>query len=154
MSQCTIGGARRRAGNTEDRRNGVLRAAAFAPSQRSEAATDRLRVRMLDTDQLRFVTRWAACCGPAPGRPEYGPGARPKFGHPQGHGNRPAPDGGVCAVVDVHYLPAGGARAAAVLAADATFAHVLAERTATAPRVAPYRPGEFYRRELPPNARS
>jgi deoxyribonuclease V len=30
------------------------------------------------------------------------------------------------------------------------FAHVLAERTAVVPRVAPYRPGEFYLRELPP----
>ena len=60
------------------------------------------------------------------------------------------PDGGVCAAVDVHYLRTGGARAAAVLAADAAFAHVLAERTAVVPRVAPYRPGEFYLRELPP----
>ncbi len=60
------------------------------------------------------------------------------------------PDCGVCAAVDVHYLPAGAARAAAVLAADAVFAHVLAERTAMVPRVPPYRPGEFYRRELPP----
>jgi deoxyribonuclease V len=57
---------------------------------------------------------------------------------------------GVCAAVDVHYLSTGGARAAAVLAADAAFAHVLAERTAVLPRVAPYRPGEFYLRELPP----
>ena len=60
------------------------------------------------------------------------------------------PDCGVFAAVDVHYLSAGGARAAAVLAADAAFAHVLAERTAVVPRVAPYRPGEFYLRELPP----
>ena len=60
------------------------------------------------------------------------------------------PDCGVCAAVDVHYLSTGGARAAAVLAADAAFAHVLAERTALVPRVAPYRPGEFYLRELPP----
>ena len=60
------------------------------------------------------------------------------------------PDRGVCAAVDVHYLSTGGARAAAVLAADAAFAHVLAERTALVPRVAPYRPGEFYLRELPP----
>jgi deoxyribonuclease V len=37
-----------------------------------------------------------------------------------------------------------------VLAADAAFTHVLAERTAVIPRVAPYRPGEFYLRELPP----
>ena len=57
---------------------------------------------------------------------------------------------GVCAAVDVHYPSTGGARAAAVLAADAAFAHVLAERTAVLPRVPPYRPGEFYLRELPP----
>ena len=44
------------------------------------------------------------------------------------------PDG-VCAAVDVHYLRTGGARAAAVLAADATFAHVLAARTAVLPQV-------------------
>ena len=60
------------------------------------------------------------------------------------------PDCGMCAAVDVHYPSTGGARAAAVLAADAAFAHVLAERTAVVPRVAPYRPGEFYLRELPP----
>jgi deoxyribonuclease V len=59
-------------------------------------------------------------------------------------------DCGVCAAVDVHYLSTGGARAAAVLAADAAFAHVLAERTAVVTRVPPYRPGEFYLRELPP----
>jgi deoxyribonuclease V len=60
------------------------------------------------------------------------------------------PDCGVCAAVDVHYPDTGGARAAAVLAADAAFAHALAERTAVVPRVPPYRPGEFYLRELPP----
>jgi hypothetical protein len=60
------------------------------------------------------------------------------------------PDCSVCAAVDVHYLSTGGARAAAVLAADAAFAHLLAERTAVAPQVAPYQPGEFYLRELPP----
>jgi deoxyribonuclease V len=60
------------------------------------------------------------------------------------------PEFGVCAAADVHYLSTGGARAAAVLAADALFAHVLAERTAVIPRVAPYRPGRFYLRELPP----
>ena len=59
-------------------------------------------------------------------------------------------DGGLCVAVDVHYLSTGGARTAAVLAADAAFAYVLAERTALVPRVAPYRPGEFYLRELPP----
>jgi deoxyribonuclease V len=60
------------------------------------------------------------------------------------------PDCGVCAAVDVHYPSTGGARAAAVLAADAAFAHLLAERTAVVPQVPPYRPGEFYLRELPP----
>jgi deoxyribonuclease V len=60
------------------------------------------------------------------------------------------PDCGVYAAVDVHYPRTGGARAAAVLAADATFARVLEERTAALPRVPPYRPGEFYLRELPP----
>jgi hypothetical protein len=43
------------------------------------------------------------------------------------------PDCGVCAAVDVPYLKTGGARAAAVLAADAGFAQVLAGRTAVAP---------------------
>jgi deoxyribonuclease V len=61
-----------------------------------------------------------------------------------------SPDGSVYAAVDVHYLSTGGARAAAVLAADAAFSHMLAERTAVVSRVPPYRPGEFYRRELPP----
>ena len=60
------------------------------------------------------------------------------------------PSCGVCAAVDVHYLRTGGARAAAVLAPDAAFAHVLAERIAVVTQVAPYRPGEFYLRELPP----
>ena len=60
------------------------------------------------------------------------------------------PEFGVGAAADVHDLSTGGARAAAVLAADAAFAHVLAERTAVLPRVPPYRPGGFYPRELPP----
>ncbi len=59
------------------------------------------------------------------------------------------PDFGLCAAVDVHYPSTGGARAAAVLASDASFAHVLAERTAVIPAVPPYRSGEFYLRELP-----
>ncbi len=40
------------------------------------------------------------------------------------------PGGGLCAAADVHYLRSGGARAAVVLAADASFGQVLAERTA------------------------
>jgi deoxyribonuclease V len=59
-------------------------------------------------------------------------------------------DCGVCAAVDVHYLSTGGTRSAAVLAADVAFARVLAEHTAVLPRVPPYRPGQFYPRELPP----
>ena len=56
----------------------------------------------------------------------------------------------VFAAADVHYLPCGGARAAAVLAADAVFSAVLAEKTVLVPRVLPYRPGELFLRELPP----
>jgi deoxyribonuclease V len=57
---------------------------------------------------------------------------------------------GLCVAVDVHYLGSGGARAAAVVAADAAFSEPLGERTAMVPEAGPYRPGEFYRRELPP----
>jgi deoxyribonuclease V len=57
---------------------------------------------------------------------------------------------GMFVAADVHYLPSGGARAAAVLAADATFSVVLTERTALVQQVLPYRPGEFFLRELPP----
>jgi deoxyribonuclease V len=56
---------------------------------------------------------------------------------------------GVCVAVDAHYLGTGAARAAAVVAADPAFSHVLAERTAVVPETEPYRPGQFYRRELP-----
>jgi deoxyribonuclease V len=52
--------------------------------------------------------------------------------------------------VDVHYLGSGGARAAAVVAADARFCGVVAERTEVLGEALPYRPGEFYLRELPP----
>jgi hypothetical protein len=47
------------------------------------------------------------------------------------------PEFGVCAAVDVHYPGTAGARAALVLAAEAVFVHVLAERTAALPRVPP-----------------
>jgi len=56
----------------------------------------------------------------------------------------------VFVAVDVHYPPAGGARAAAVVAADVTFGDLLADRTAHLPQVRPYRPGQFWLRELPP----
>jgi len=54
------------------------------------------------------------------------------------------------AAVDVHYLGSGSARAAAVVAADARFSEIVAERTEDMAEVLPYRPGEFYPRELPP----
>jgi deoxyribonuclease V len=57
---------------------------------------------------------------------------------------------GLFAAADVYYLSSGGARAAAVVAADATFTRVLAEYTALTPEVVPYQPGQFYLRELPP----
>jgi deoxyribonuclease V len=58
---------------------------------------------------------------------------------------------GLFAAADVHYLGSGGARAAAVVAADEVFTHVLAEYTAlTSEVLPPYQPGEFYLRELPP----
>ncbi|GHH73466.1 endonuclease V [Promicromonospora soli] len=52
--------------------------------------------------------------------------------------------------VDVQYLDDGGARAALVVAEDATFSAVIEERTVLVERVAEYRPGKFYERELPP----
>ncbi len=54
------------------------------------------------------------------------------------------------AAVDVHYPAAGGARAALVLAGDRAFSQVLTEKTAFVRDVAPYVPGRFFQRELPP----
>ena len=51
---------------------------------------------------------------------------------------------------DVPYLAPGGARAAAVVTADASFSRLVAERVELVPAVASYRPGQFYLRELPP----
>jgi deoxyribonuclease V len=53
------------------------------------------------------------------------------------------------AAVDVCYPAAGGGTAALVVAADETFATVVAEHVARVPSVAAYRPGELYVRELP-----
>jgi len=56
--------------------------------------------------------------------------------------------GGLFAAADVHYgVPV---RAALVVAADPRFARLVTERTVEAPEPAPYRPGQFYLRELPP----
>ncbi|MBM7819718.1 deoxyribonuclease V [Cellulosimicrobium cellulans] len=57
---------------------------------------------------------------------------------------------GLSAAVDVHYPPDGGANAAVVVAADPTFRNVLETRTVWVPTVAPYVPGRFFERELPP----
>jgi deoxyribonuclease V len=51
--------------------------------------------------------------------------------------------------VDVHYPATGGARAALVVAGEPTFRFMLAEHVADLTGVAPYRPGAFFRRELP-----
>lgn len=50
----------------------------------------------------------------------------------------------------MHYLASGGARAAAVVAADTAFSRLIADRIAVVPEVEPYQPGWFYLRELPP----
>ena len=53
------------------------------------------------------------------------------------------------AAADVQYLPTGEARAALVLAGDATFATITTEKVVMVAEVVPYVPGEFWRRELP-----
>ena len=50
----------------------------------------------------------------------------------------------------MHYLDDAGARASMVAASDRRFSLVTHTRTVIIPAVVPYRPGEFYRRELPP----
>ena len=52
--------------------------------------------------------------------------------------------------VDVYYLDDGTARAAAVGAHERGFSRIAWTRTAVVPAGAPYVPGEFYLRELPP----
>jgi deoxyribonuclease V len=58
------------------------------------------------------------------------------------------PAHGLFGAADVHYR--GPARAAVVAAADPRFARIVAERTIAVPHAAPYHPGQFYLRELPP----
>jgi len=52
--------------------------------------------------------------------------------------------------VDVHYLKDSRARAAVVCARDGRFSSIVWTDTAVVSADAAYRPGEFYRRELPP----
>jgi len=54
------------------------------------------------------------------------------------------------AAVDVHYPASGGAQAALVVAGDLEFSKIRTEKTAFVPEVAPYVPGQFFQRELPP----
>ena len=57
---------------------------------------------------------------------------------------------GLFVAVDVHYLDEAKSRAAMVAARDRRFSMIAFCRTAIVPAGAPYRPGEFYLRELPP----
>jgi deoxyribonuclease V len=59
-------------------------------------------------------------------------------------------DGDVFVATDVHYLADGGARAAAVVSADAAFSQLTDDRVELVAQVEPYEPGRFYLRELPP----
>jgi deoxyribonuclease V len=71
-------------------------------------------------------------------------------GHPGDVETGRDPGAGAFVAVDVHYLASGGARAAAVVAADAAFCRLAADRISLVPGVEPYWPGQFYLRELPP----
>jgi len=57
---------------------------------------------------------------------------------------------GLFVAVDVCYLGSGGARAALAAASDLRFSSVAWAKTAMTATAAEYRPGEFWRRELPP----
>lgn len=65
-------------------------------------------------------------------------------------GNRGGWGSGLFAAVDVHYGGPAGARAALVTAVDPQFAELKASAAVVVPEAEPYRPGEFYLRELPP----
>ncbi len=60
------------------------------------------------------------------------------------------PGAGVFVAADMHYLASGAARAAAVVAADVAFCHLVADRVRLVPDVEPCQPGQFCLRELPP----
>lgn len=53
-------------------------------------------------------------------------------------------------VTDVHYPPYGGAQAALVAADDSAFSSITLEKVVCVAEVAPYEPGKFFKRELPP----
>jgi len=62
----------------------------------------------------------------------------------------PTDAGALFVAVDVYYLDDGRARAAMVAARDERFSLVTWTQTAIVPVNAPYEPGAFYLRELPP----
>jgi deoxyribonuclease V len=57
---------------------------------------------------------------------------------------------GKYAAVDVYYPASGGTRAALVRSGDPAFAEICGRKTVIASSAAPYRPGRFFERELPP----
>jgi deoxyribonuclease V len=57
---------------------------------------------------------------------------------------------GTFVAVDVHYLDEAESRAAMVAARDQRFSVITFSQTAIVTASAPYQPGEFYLRELPP----
>ena len=135
-----------------------LPAAGNYTRQCNSAPDRRLHVRALDAGQSRLVTHWAACSGRRVSwRPEHDPAAWHRSGHHRDMETVGLPDFGVCVAVDVHYPRTGGARAAAVRATDAAFAHVLAELFVTAagmPRRRGGRPGPAHGRPVPPARRT
>src|SRR5215469_5970778 len=60
------------------------------------------------------------------------------------------PGHAVFVAVDVHYLDDSIARAAVVAASDVRFSLISFAETVMIPVAAPYQPGAFHRRELPP----
>ncbi|MGH3261763.1 MAG: endonuclease V [Trebonia sp.] len=62
----------------------------------------------------------------------------------------PSDAGALFVAVDVHYLHDSAARAAVVAAGERSFSEVTRTWTAMVRGGAPYKPGEFYLRELPP----
>jgi hypothetical protein len=71
--------------------------------QEERTHTDRrLHVRVLNTDQLRFVTAGPIAAGLCGQLPEDSPDARCRFGRPQDMETGRCPEFGVCAALDVH----------------------------------------------------
>jgi deoxyribonuclease V len=93
----------------------------------------------------RFVTSTSMPVQPC----DFAVAGRHQSGHPGNMETGRRPGTGVFAAADVHYPASGGARAAVVVAADAAFSHLVGDCIQLVPHVEPYRPGQFYLRELP-----